>query len=192
MALKLITAPAVEPVTLADVKARLVVDHTDHDGLLNALIVSARQTAENRLGRALIHQTWELILDAFPSAEIKLARPPVVSVESIKYLDLDGVEQTLAAETYALDPDTLPGWVLPAYGESWPDTLNAANSVRVRYVAGYGAAADVVPMPIRQWMHIVIATHYAQREAIAGGTQSELPTAYVDGLLDPYLVVEYV
>lgn len=188
MALKLITAPAAEPVALATAKAHLRVDHNDDDALIGALITAARQAAEDRINRALVTQTWEQVLDAFPAAEIKLAKPPAQSITSIKYIDPAGDEQTLASNQYLLDGDTLPGWVLPAYGVTWPATLDTANAVRVRFVAGYGAAEAHVPAAIRQWMLIAIGTMYAMREGVAGGNLAEVPRTWVDGLLDPYKV----
>lgn len=190
MSLKLITAPAAEPILLATAKAHLRVDHSNDDTLITALITAARQTAEARIGRALINQTWELILDAFPVAEIKLGLPPVSSITSVKYIDEAGVEQTLAAENYTLDGDTLPGWLLPAYGVEWPATRDVANALRIRFVAGYGADGTAVPAPIGQWMLIQIGTLYAQREALAPGQIAEIPRGFVDGLLDPYRVWE--
>lgn len=190
MALKPISAPAAEPVTLAEAKIRLSVDHDEHNAMITDLIAAARAAAENKTGRALIAQTWELVLDAFPAHEIKLAKPPVSSIVSIQYIDPDGVQQTMDPADYSLDPDSLPGWVLPAYGTAWPATLDAANVVRVRFVAGYGAAATDVPTPVRQWINVTLATYYANREAILAGNFTELPNAFVDGLLDCYRIIE--
>jgi hypothetical protein len=74
MGLKLITAPSVEPLTLADAYAQCQVDLTGspptsaHDDFFNATIPVVRQHAENELARALVTQTWELWLEDFPRA----------------------------------------------------------------------------------------------------------------------------
>ena len=68
MTLKLITAPAAEPVLLADAKLHLRVDHIADDDLITSLITAAREAAEHLTGRALITQTWERVLGAFPSS----------------------------------------------------------------------------------------------------------------------------
>lgn len=185
MSLKLITAPAAEPITIAEAKAHLRVDHSDEDSMITALIVAARMNAENRLSRALITQTWELILDAFPDVEIRLDKPSAIAITSVKYLDSAGNEQTIAAENYTLDAEMLPGFVLPAYGYEWPETIDAANAVRVRFTAGYGDAASV-PMPIKQWMLINIGTLYANREGMVPGQAIEIPRNFTDAMLDPY------
>ena len=49
------------------------------DDLLSALITTARQHAENVCRRALITQTWELWLDAFPTRDyLEIPLPPIL------------------------------------------------------------------------------------------------------------------
>jgi uncharacterized phiE125 gp8 family phage protein len=192
MALKLITPPAVEPILLADAKAHCRVDGTAEDTLITLYIGAARRAAENRTGLALIAQTWELALDAFPFAEIWLPLPPVASITSIKYLDANGVEQTLDAADYALDNyGSVRHWVIPAAGVEWPDTLDAANAVKVRFVTGYGASGSNVPEDIRAWMLLAIGTMYSQRETVAQGQVAELPGGFWHDLLNPYRILTF-
>ena len=46
MALKLVTAPAMEPMSLDEAKTYLRVEHNDEDEFIAGLIVAARQAAE--------------------------------------------------------------------------------------------------------------------------------------------------
>lgn len=191
MTLKLITAPATEPVTASEAKSHLRVDTTADDTLIGTLITAARQHVENHLRRALITQTWELVMDAFPAGDvIRLPRPPLVSVTSIKYTDVAGSESTFSSAAYVVDTDSTKGRVVLKSGESWPsDTLAAANGVRVRYVAGYGSAA-AVPNPIRQAILLLIGTLYENRESVLvaqGVTVAQLPFG-VEALLMPYRI----
>ena len=191
MTLKLITAPATEPVTSSEAKSHLRVDTTADDTLIGTLITAARQHVENHLRRALITQTWELVMDAFPAGDvIRLPRPPLVSVTSIKYTDVAGSESTFSSAAYVVDTDSTKGRVVLKSGESWPsDTLAAANGVRVRYVAGYGSAA-AVPNPIRQAILLLIGTLYENRESVLvaqGVTVAQLPFG-VEALLMPYRI----
>ena len=62
-AARLLTAPALEPVTLAEAKRHANVVASDDDTLITALIVAARELVEQDTSRALINQTWELELD---------------------------------------------------------------------------------------------------------------------------------
>lgn len=66
MAVKLVTPPSVEPVTLAEAKIHLRVDVADDDLLITNLITAARLHAENVCRRAFVTQQYGLYLDSFP------------------------------------------------------------------------------------------------------------------------------
>lgn len=186
MSLRLITPPTLEPVTLPEAKLHLRVNGAAEDALITALITAARQHAEHITERAFMTQTWELALDAFPSAEIRLPKPALLSIVSVKYDDAAGAEQTLAPSAYTTDIHAQPGWLLPAANVSWPTTADAANAVRIRYTAGYGATAADVPSGIKSWMLLRIGALYRNREELADGRLA-VPT-FVDRLLDPYRI----
>lgn len=189
MALKEITPPAEEPITASEAKAspslRVAVATDDTD--IAALIKTARLMAETRTMHALVTQTWELVLDGFPTGGIVVPMPPIQSVTSIKYIDTDGDEQTLGATLYAVDGDSIPGLIVPAYGETWPtDVRDQVNAVRVRFVAGFGAASDV-PEDIKSWIKIMVGTLYDNPQAVVvGQTVMSIPRNFVDALLDDY------
>jgi uncharacterized phiE125 gp8 family phage protein len=183
MSLKIITAPVAEPITTAEAKAHLHVTGSDDDTYIAALIVSAREGAEHLTGRALMTQTLELALDEFERT-IKLPRPPLATITSVKYLDQSGVLQTMAEASYLLDSHSEPAALLPAYGASWPAVRCQKNTVLVRYQAGYASAA-LVPQMIKSWMLLRIGMLYENRESVvAGAPIAEIP--HVDRLLDPY------
>ncbi|MCE2658302.1 MAG: phage head-tail connector protein [Rubrivivax sp.] len=187
MALRLITAPATQPITLAAAKLHLKIDDAAEDTWLQAAIESASLAAEHETGRRWITQTWEAIYDAFPAGAIELGLSPVQEVVSVKYLSQAGTEQTLATEAYVLDADHAlgVGYVLPASSGAWPATAASANAVRVRFTVGYGADATAVPAQARQWMLMHIGTACRMRESMAAGfTVTELPNRYHDALLD--------
>ena len=193
MALTLITPPTVEPITAAEAKAspsfRVSVATDDAD--ITVLIKAAREIAETITRRAFITQTWELVLDGFPTGGIELYCPPIQSVTSIKYIDTDGEEQTLGPLLYSVDDDSEPGLITPAYGETWPSTREQINAVRVRYVAGYGAAADV-PAAIKTWIKMRAGTLYDNPQGIVvGQTVMNVPRDFIDGLLDPFRVISF-
>lgn len=186
MSYKLIQGPAVEPVLLPDVKPDLSVDFSDNDAMITRMIVEMRELAEARLGRAIITQTWELTLDAFPAREIELDMTPVQSIASVKYIDEQGVPQTLPSDAYFLENESDPGWLLPAYGTEWPDTLDTANAVRVRFVAGYGDSGAAVPSGIKGWIIAHVADRWKNREATSDKVMQVMP--YIDTLLEQYAV----
>lgn len=185
MALKLIAAPEAEPVTLAEAKAHLRVTHDDEDALIGTLIAAARQSLDGKdgiLGRALMPQTWELVLDAFPRGVVAVPLAPLQSVTSVLYVDADGVEQTLAAEAYTVDADSEPGRVVAVDG--WPATDDVPNAVRIRFVAGYADAAWV-PAGLKAAMLLHIGDLFANRERGITGTIHVENPAY-DSLVFPF------
>jgi len=192
----LITAPSVEPLTLAQARLHLRIDddNTADDTLLQALITAAREQAEHETGRRLVTQVRDMVLDAFPpdGEAIKLHpdQVPAQAVVYIQYLDTAGQVQTVSSADYVLDAQNLPGYVFPADGVAWPaDVAESANAVKVRVRCGYGDAATDVPQAVRQWMLLQVGALYRNREAFqAGVSVAELPNRFTDRLLDPYRV----
>ena len=164
--------------------------NTTADPLLSRLVTGARTTAERITRRALVTQTWDLCLDAFPAWEIGIPKPPLQSVTSITYVDTNGVTQTLPADQYMVDIKSEPARIVPAFGVVWPVTRWQPNAVTVRFVCGYGVAA-AVPAGIKNWMLVRIKQMYENREATMVGPLSEFPRAFVDGLLDDFTVVDF-
>jgi uncharacterized phiE125 gp8 family phage protein len=194
MPLIVITPPTSEPVTVPEAKespAFRVTDAAD-DLAIGSLIKTARELGEAITKRAFLPTTYEYVLDEFPFSEIILPCPPLVSVTSIKYIDTNGAEQTLAPSTYAVDVNEEPGVVRLAYGKSWPGTRDFPNCVRVRYLAGY-ASATVVPAAIKTWIMMRAGTMYDNPHAIALGStvMNVIPRDFIDGLLDPFRVVSF-
>ena len=179
--------PSVEPITLADalVHLRADADSGANDAYITTLIAVARQTCEDRLDRSLIQSGWTLTLDSFPDA-IQLGRAPIIAVQSVQFLDTNGVLQTLNPADYLLDTASEPGFLVPAYDRDWPDTREQINAVVVSYTAGYGTAPADVPMPLRQWMLLAIGDMYANRNATSD--KPSVPRSFADGLLDPYRI----
>lgn len=178
---KIVTAPTLEPLTVAEAKAHLRVDAADQDGLISSLIVAARQYAEAFTRRAFITQTWDLFYDSFPNQDeisntqqIDLPYPPLQSVTSVKYTDLGGVVQTLDPATYIIDADG-PGRIALAYLKFWPVFRQVANSIQIRIVAGYGPAASDVPQTIKQAMLLLIGHWFQNREAVGSAGMAEVP-----------------
>ncbi len=187
----LVTAPAAEPLSLAEAKLHLRVDDNADDALIGALITAARQHAEHDTRRALVTQTWKLALDAFPEAEVTLDHAPVSAVVSVVYTDTDGASQTLQASAYQLDAITEPCRLVPAYGSSWPATRAQLNAVSITYTCGYGAP-EAVPESIKRWMLLRIGALYENREEVLTGRAITLaPLPFVDALLAPYRLLEY-
>ena len=187
MGLKLVTPPEVEPVTLEEAKAHLRLDGDADDDYVSALIMAARERVELFLRRALITQDFEYTLDGFPASQvIDLPRPPLQSVEFIKYVDTAGNVQTLAPEDYVVDVSSSEiGRVALSWNRFWPITRSSINSVVIQFAAGYGDAAEDVPQVIRQGILIEVSNLYENREDVVVGQNISMLTLS-ERLLWPY------
>ena len=170
---KVVTPPAVEPITLVEAKLHCKVDVTTDDDLITALIVAAREEVERLTWRALITQTLELILDAWPDSDrLELPRAPLQSVTTVKYKDKTGAETTWSSAEYLVGTDSVPGILALDWDASWPSVdLYPVEPIRIRFVAGYGLAATV-PQSLKQACLLLVAHWYEAREA-GGDTVSE-------------------
>lgn len=140
MAIKIITQPLQEPVTLNEAKLHLRVDSSDEDALIASLILTARKYCEEYQNRAYAQQGLELTLDDWPrgAEPIVISRPPLISVESAKYYGTDNMEYTWNPALYYVDADSEPGRISPNYSEIYPTmTLRPVSGVKIRYTAGY-------------------------------------------------------
>lgn len=174
---------ALPPITLLQAKAQTRTDCADEDSLINAYIEAATQAASDRLQRALVPTRYRLTVDSFPDA-IELLMPPITSVESVKYIDTSGNQQTLDPQDYFLDSVSEPGYLVPANGRTWPLPQDRINAVEVEYTAGY--PTGTVPTPIKQWILLATGDLYEQRARSA--EKPAVPQNFADGLLDTYRI----
>lgn len=174
MNLRLITAPAAEPVTVATAKTYLRVDGSDDDTLIGSLIKAAREKGEELSRRAFITQTWDLTIDCWPwSLLMNLYRPPLQSITSVKYLDSSNVEHTWT--DFVTDIRTEPGVIM--FNSLPSDALLKSGAITVRFVAGYGTAGSNVPERINQAILSLVACWYENRETHA--VPAEIKNAFL-------------
>jgi uncharacterized phiE125 gp8 family phage protein len=156
--LSIVTAPTIEPVTLADAKLFLKVDETADNDLITSLIKAARQACEAYTSRALTAQTWKVFFDRWPGVEVPLTegitvgadlssvaaevfipKPPLVSITHVKTYDDSDVATTWSSSNYFVDTATEPGRIVPRTGTSFPTTTRTANGIEIQFIAGYPA-----------------------------------------------------
>lgn len=136
--------PVSEPLHLSEVRAHLRIDGSLEDTQLAAFLAAARVAVEADTGRALMCQQWSWSHYAFPEV-IELPVGPVIQLVDIRYRDAAGDIQTLISSAYQVDTLTYPARIYPAYGTLWPVVRGDANSVQVRYYAGYATACTFAP-----------------------------------------------
>jgi hypothetical protein len=155
---------------------------TEEDVFIADWISAAREQGEIITGRGLAQRTWTQVLDSFPyytdtiqsqsayppayyslprysstlwnySQMIKLAYPPVISVEGMVYVDSSGNTATLEQDVdFVLDRVTEPPRIFPLPGQYWPASMYVANSLQINFTAGYD------PDPTKIDTHEVITT----------------------------------
>jgi hypothetical protein len=148
-------------------RLRLPPAFTDHDDMLTGLIVTTRQDGERLSGLTLAQRQFTQVLDSFPyytdtiqsqqayppsyyslprysttlwnySQMIKLARAPLISVDSITYIGTDGLEHVLHSGTdFIVDPETHLARIFPRVGQFWPAVIYAPNAVKIIFTAGF-------------------------------------------------------
>jgi uncharacterized phiE125 gp8 family phage protein len=200
-ALRVITPPATEPITIDLARQHCRIDSDYDDTLVAMYVTSARLWAEAFLNRALFTQklqfavTWAppptatpLVpqsLIVFPlnwpplvKRPIELPRAPAQSVEQITWGPL-GDMQIADPTDYDLNLMVEPGYVSvkPALLPRIPQ-----QSMSIDFTAGYDDAdPNAVPMPIRHGILLLTAFLYEQR----GDVDGTMP-AFARNLMQPY------
>jgi uncharacterized phiE125 gp8 family phage protein len=187
-------APTELPVDVEVARTRLRIEDHVAQSEIQRLLSTSTQQAEHVTQRAIVTQQWQLVVPSFnpifpKTGALKLPKPPLVSVESVQYMDTDGELQTLAEELYEVDVTELFGCIRPAFNEEWPDIACYPTAVRVNFTAGYGSRNDIdTNQPDLVMAILLMAGHYdINREATTDRPMSELPLG-VRSLLAPYAV----
>jgi uncharacterized phiE125 gp8 family phage protein len=178
----LVDGPAVEPVTVPEMRAWLRLDDDAEDALVAALIKTARVIVEVIARRVLIESRWRVVLDHWPAGRIvRFPLSPVIAVDSVQVRDATGGAQTLAAGAYRMDAASDPARLF--VDASAPEPGVAPGGIAIEFRAGFGATAAAVPEPLRHAIRLLIAHSFEHRgDDEAGGT---LPDDVL-ALLAPY------
>jgi uncharacterized phiE125 gp8 family phage protein len=189
MASILLAAPAAEPITVAEAKLYLRVEHADDDALITALIAAARTHVEARTRRALITQTWRFIFDRWPrDGRLSLARAPTREVIAARVYDNEDVAQDIDVQAFTVDKAAAPAVIgFAPWAVSFPGRSLAGIEVDVAF--GYGASAVDVPEPLRHAIKLLLAHWYENRGVTASAGESAPMAAGVEALIAPYRVL---
>ena len=142
-ALTLVTAPAGEPLTLAQAKTFLRIEHTGDDEPITRGIAAARQAAEQYLHQAILPQVWDYKLGTPHASFVSLPYGPAQSIASVTATSLTAGSTTVNAANYRLSVD---GWKVVFTSLPYTDILT------IRYSASLAATVADVPALIAQGM----------------------------------------
>lgn len=169
METKIKTEPAVEPISLDELKDHLHIPraNTDEDDYLPLLIKAVRVFAEDALNRKLITQTWYLYLDDWPIIKEYFEVPfgNLQSVESIKYKGTDGSNTIWNPDNYIVATEHDVGRIVLGYNKSWPTSiLYPSLPITVEFACGYGGSRDNIPGSLLSGMKEIMSEMYTNRE----------------------------
>jgi len=182
-----IVAPAIEPVTAAELRTQIKADvGVVSDAEANTIIAQARNFIEEMSGLALINQTYRLTLDNWPGyyepwwdgvrqtavTELMGGRPRVVtfpryplsSISEVRTYNEAGTATVITVATFfTVDIESRPGRLGLKAGQVWPTAMQDINAVQIDYVAGFGATAISVPPILRAAVLTLAAYYYDHR-----------------------------
>ncbi len=185
----LLTAPAAEPLTLAEAKEFLRIEHADDDGLIASLITGARGHVEAATRRALITQVWRHIADAWPeSGCLEVLPAPLRAVLAARVYRSDGATLALDADAFVADLARAPA-VLAFTARALPAPGRIKAGIEIDLRVGYGDAATDVPEPLRQAMRLLIAHWYENRSVVARNESIAVLPETIRALIAPYRVL---
>jgi uncharacterized phiE125 gp8 family phage protein len=161
-----------EPVTLAEVKAWLIIDmvNTDDDALLTLLITQVRQAIEKKTKLSLVKRT--IIVTADLTREFKLPHGPIRSIDEVlfrKGTNSDGTPdyETLTTIDYITD------------GEDFKViNTNRCGRHKITYITGFGVDAEIdYDNPIEEDLKLGILQEIAYRYEHRGDETNTLSAA---------------
>ena len=158
------------PVALADMKLHLRIESTvtADDTLITTLISAATTYCEEFQRRSYITQTRVFYYDAFPLLFV-VPYPPLISVTTIEYVDVDGDTQEVDTPDFRVDTGNEPGRITEAYNATWPATRDVTNAVILTVSEGYGDAS-AVPDTIKAAIKLIVGHWYENREEVVIGS----------------------
>jgi hypothetical protein len=100
-----IEGPAVEPVTVSEMRGFLRLDDGAEDALVADLIRAARLRVEVLARRVLLSSRWRLLLDRWPlGGVVALPIGPVLAIEAVRVIGASGAAALVAPALYDLAP----------------------------------------------------------------------------------------
>lgn len=176
-ALLIVTAPAIEPVTVDETKRFLRISHDADDTDIEGLITAARILCERWCRRCFIttRLRWAVAQDTdfvgvpmlpyividppVPARMWELPRSSVTAVHSVTLTADDGTQYLLTADQYRY-----PTGVNPTRIElTFNPTNRVLMSVVTEFTAGYGPAASDVPPTVRTAIKSMVGWLYENR-----------------------------
>lgn len=168
----------VEPVSVAEVRSHLRVDHTDDDAWISFAIGAARQYIERIQNRAMMRQRWRMTAPSFEkmfwAGVAALSVNPVASIDdvAVAYYDSENSIQSLSSDALVFIGGRIARVALS--GDAvLPSTFERPDAVSLSWYAGYSDSSEV-PLDTRMAILEHVAQMYHYRDGNARGSVNAL------------------
>jgi uncharacterized phiE125 gp8 family phage protein len=175
----LLEGPTLEPLSIAQAREWLRVEHEQDNDLIGALIVSARMVVEQTTRRLLLAQRWR-ITSSVGSERIGLSPGPLLSVDEVRVRPAAGLPVIVDASTYRVENESadLVFSVSPA--------VPPGARIEIDLTAGFGQTVSAIPAPMVQAIRMLVARWYEHRGDSSVIREAAAPPPDVMALLAPY------
>ncbi|MGH1571431.1 head-tail connector protein [Methylobacterium sp. P31] len=167
-------AAAVEPVSVAELRAYLRLDPDDggaEDGLLQALITAVRASLEIETRRILVPGRYRIALAAWPAdGRVPLPLSPLVAPVRAGFAEATGSVTDLAADLVRLGPDPIEAPCL-LVDSAAPDP--AGRTILIEVAAGFGGDGPPLPAALRLAILRLAAARYEHRGDEPDGARTD-------------------
>lgn len=167
-----VVTPAAAILTTQEAKDWARITDSSEDTIIDRMIADCTDRLQAALWSQFVTQTYDWSFDNWNAAlewddaiarnVLRVPYPPLQSITSIKYYDVNNAQQTWTASEYMVDAVRKPGRITTAAGFSWPSLYDRPNAVTVRFVAGYGTGAQT-PAAIRNAVLALFETQFRDR-----------------------------
>jgi uncharacterized phiE125 gp8 family phage protein len=161
-----------EPVTLAEVKEWLIIDHTDDDTLLTRLISRVRGAVESKTKLSLVERTITVTADLV--RETKLPHGPVREITEVLFRQGTNDDGTPDSITMTTEDYTTDGEDFKVFKSS------KCGRHRISYNAGYGTDSGDTPVwncPVPDDLKTAILMEIAYRYEHRGDETNSISAA---------------
>ena len=165
MHLELLSDVSTEPLSTADAKAHLRIGGSDEDDLIDSYITAARGALQEDTGRAFGEQQYKLTMRDFQTP-IRLPKPPLVTVDSVKYYAPDASSQSTFTDYRIAGQELEPE-------DNWPNVDDRADAVQITFTCG-------TPVPDRAIlaMQELVGLYEHYRLPVVEGRPRQVPDTY--------------
>lgn len=180
-----ISAPPVEPVTLASAKEFLRIDGDHEDALITDLIKGARERVEFIARTSLITRRRAYSAARLQTGRVYINHSPVKFVHKLSVIDGADAATDIPLSDVYINSRAMPVSICTRKRDLFSDYAADPAALIIEFDAGYGPAPEDVPMQLRQAVLLLLAQSYEHRD---DALKRPVPML-VDALLMPYRTV---